>query len=89
MLDFVGGCLSIIQLLIDVSLSPDWSGLIGNPAKLALGNVTLFFDLMFFAQHFLLYRGHLEDNAGGSRGDASSEEEAALLDRRSGSLRES
>ncbi|KAI9745715.1 MAG: hypothetical protein M1818_001251 [Claussenomyces sp. TS43310] len=56
MLDFGGGCLSIVQLVIDSSLQTDWSGITGNPAKLALGNVTMLFDVIFLAQNFVLYR---------------------------------
>ena len=38
--DFTGGVLSILQLLIDSSLQADWSGLVGNPVKLGLANVS-------------------------------------------------
>lgn len=43
-MDVVGGCLSLVQLVIDSSLQNDWSGLTGNPAKLGLANISLFFD---------------------------------------------
>jgi cystinosin len=56
LLDFSGGVLSLIQLLIDASFQPDWSGVIGNPVKLGLGNASIFFDLIFITQHYLLYR---------------------------------
>jgi cystinosin len=57
MLDFVGGILSIAQLGIDSYLQGDWSGVTGNPVKLALGNVSIFFDVIFIVQHFCIYRG--------------------------------
>ncbi|KAN0098352.1 PQ-loop domain containing protein [Hyaloscypha variabilis] len=55
-LDFVGGILSVGQLLIDSYLQGDWSGVTGNPVKLALGNFSMFFDIVFMVQHFYLYR---------------------------------
>lgn len=56
-MDLLGGVLSIAQLVIDSSLQGDWSGLIGNPVKLGLGNVSIVFDLVFMVQHYILYRG--------------------------------
>ena len=58
LLDFVGGILSLAQLVIDTYLQPgkDWSGITGNPVKLALGNVSIFFDIMFMLQHYCLYK---------------------------------
>ena len=53
--DVTGGVLSIVQLVIDSSLQADWSGLTGNPVKLGLGNVSIFFDLIFITQHYFLY----------------------------------
>lgn len=57
LLDVVGGVLSIMQLVIDSSLQNDWSGLTVNPVKLALGNISIFFDVVFMVQHYWLYRG--------------------------------
>jgi len=56
LLDFAGGIMSIAQLVIDSSLQADWSGLTGNPVKLGLGNVSIFFDIVFMTQHYILYR---------------------------------
>lgn len=55
LLDFVGGILSILQLGIDSYLQGDWSGITGNPVKLALGNVSVFFDVIFIVQHYCIY----------------------------------
>ena len=55
-MDFVGGVLSIAQLVIDSSLQSDWSGLTGNPVKFGLGQISIIFDLIFMAQHYVLYR---------------------------------
>ena len=56
LLDLIGGVLSILQLVIDSSLEEDWSGVTGNPVKFGLGNVSIFFDLIFIVQHYILYR---------------------------------
>ncbi|KAL7461793.1 hypothetical protein ACHAXS_002198 [Conticribra weissflogii] len=60
-LDFTGGTLSILQLIGDsIAQARDegsggvWTGIIGNPAKLGLGLVSIFFD------HYVLYRENLE-----------------------------
>jgi cystinosin len=54
--DLAGGVLSLAQLVLDSSLQNDWSGITGNPVKLMLSNVTIFFDLIFIVQHYILYR---------------------------------
>jgi len=55
LLDFSGGILSTSQLLLDSYLLNDWSGITGNPVKLALGNISMFFDIIFMTQHYILY----------------------------------
>lgn len=72
LLDFTGGVLSILQLGIDSYLQGDWSGVTGNPVKLMLGNVSIFFDVIFIVQHYILYKGNA--------GDASVAEEDPLLE---------
>ncbi|QSS56825.1 cystinosin [Histoplasma capsulatum var. duboisii H88] len=57
LLDFTGGILSVLQLLIDSAFEDDWSGITGNPIKLLLGNVSVFFDIIFILQHYIIYRG--------------------------------
>jgi cystinosin len=56
LLDLAGGVLSMVQLVLDSSLQSDWSGITGNPVKLLLGNVTIFFDAIFCIQHYILYQ---------------------------------
>ena len=56
LLDLSGGALSLAQLELDSSLQADWSGIIGNASKFMLGNVTVFFDIVFIYQHYWLYR---------------------------------
>lgn len=62
LLDFSGGLLSLLQLVIDSSLQADWSGLTGNPIKFGLSNISLFFDIIFILQHFVLY-GPVEEHS--------------------------
>jgi cystinosin len=54
-LDLTGGVLSLLQLIGDCADLSDWSGITGNPAKMALALVTICFDLIFLVQHYLLY----------------------------------
>lgn len=53
LLDFSGGILSIIQLILDSALQADWSGFVGNPVKLGLSQTSLFFDTIFILQHYM------------------------------------
>ncbi|KAF7185438.1 Cystinosin-like [Pseudocercospora fuligena] len=54
-LDFIGGILSLIQLIIDCSLQADWSGLTGNLLKLGLANISMLADTVFLTQRYVLY----------------------------------
>ena len=54
--DITGGVLSISQLVIDASFQGDWSGITGNPLKFGLGCVSVFFDVIFITQHYVLYK---------------------------------
>ncbi|KAI9664025.1 MAG: hypothetical protein M1821_007516 [Bathelium mastoideum] len=56
LLDFSGSVLSLLQIIIDSSLVGDWSGITGNPVKFILGNVGIFFNVIFIVQHYILYR---------------------------------
>jgi len=58
LLDLFGGILSIAQLFLDSARQADWSGITGNPIKFALGNVSIFFDVIFIIQHYRLYGEH-------------------------------
>ncbi|CAB9498848.1 Cystinosin homolog [Seminavis robusta] len=55
-LDFTGGTLSDLQLVLDCAAMKDWTGITGNLAKLTLGSVSVIFDLIFMTQHYFLYR---------------------------------
>lgn len=68
LLDFLGGVLSLSQLGVDSYMQRDWSGITGNPVKLALGNIAIVFDIVFMVQHYVLYpgAGKAEDEEGDS-----------------------
>ena len=74
LLDLTGGMLSLTQLIIDCSLQADWSGMTGNPVKLGLANISMFFDVVFIVQHFWLYR-----KPSGQRKNDTRLEQAPLL----------
>ncbi|OQD64897.1 hypothetical protein PENPOL_c007G04077 [Penicillium polonicum] len=65
LLDLSGAILSLMQLVLDSSMQGDWSGAVGNIAKLLLGNITVIFDLLFIFQHFVLYRKRFAENTPG------------------------
>jgi cystinosin len=54
--DFFGGVLSMLQLVLDSAVGDDWSGVTGNPGKVGLSVISLFFDSVFLVQHYVLYR---------------------------------
>ncbi|TPX47849.1 hypothetical protein SeMB42_g03168 [Synchytrium endobioticum] len=55
LLDFTGGLLSIAQLFVDAAAQGSWDGMIGDPVKLGLGFISMFFDIIFIIQHYILY----------------------------------
>jgi len=54
-LECSGGTLSMIQIVLDSLDMENMAGITGNLAKFALGLATLFFDGIFFTQHYVLY----------------------------------
>ncbi|KAF7550916.1 hypothetical protein G7046_g7865 [Stylonectria norvegica] len=56
LLDVTGGLLSVTQQSIDSYIQGDWSGITGNPVKFALGNISMIYDFVFIAQHYVIYR---------------------------------
>ena len=57
-LDFSGGMLSDLQLILDCTALGDFSGITGNLAKFGLGSVSIVFDVIFMLQHYVLYSNH-------------------------------
>ena len=55
-LDFTGGSLSILQAVLLSYNSDDWASLVADPVKFGLGFLSIFFDLFFMFQHYVLYR---------------------------------
>lgn len=77
-LDFTGGTLSDVQLVLDCAALGDWSGITGNMTKLALGSVSVVFDCIFMVQHYILYpssSGRANSSTQGGR-QASLDEDA-------------
>jgi len=78
--DATGGVLSLLQLAIDSALTDDArAGVSGNPVKVGLGLITLFYDGVFLVQHYVLYRGE-EGGGDGKRRRKKDDERTALLD---------
>ena len=87
-MDLLGGITSIAQLVIDSSLQSDWSGLTGNPVKFGLAQISIVFDLIFMAQHYILYRNakssvgeiieRVSSNGESARGLLASDEEDGM-----------
>lgn len=61
-LDFLGGSLSLGQLVIDASSTRDWSKVTGDPVKFGLGFTSMVFDGVFAVQ-WAWYRGAARANS--------------------------
>lgn len=55
LLDFTGGSLSLLQLVLDAVVMNDFSAITGNWVKFGLSFVSIFFDIIFMMQHYILY----------------------------------
>ena len=62
LLDFAGGSLSVAQLVMDCTVTSDWSGVQGDPVKFGLGFTSMVFDVVFMIQHYILYPQKIEDD---------------------------
>jgi len=56
LLDFTGGTLSIIQMIMISYNNDDWPGFFTDPTKFGLGLFSILFDILFIVQHYILYR---------------------------------
>ncbi|KAF2486458.1 cystinosin [Neohortaea acidophila] len=86
LLDFSGGILSLLQLVIDSALqSTGWRGVTDNPLKFGLANISMLFDVIFMVQHYILFgpveKQSVEGGGHGRRDSAaqSREEGESLL----------
>ncbi|KAJ5078799.1 cystinosin [Anaeramoeba ignava] len=60
-LDFTGGCLSILQMIDSID-KKNWSDFkLGNLPKVGLGVLSIIFDLYFLMQHYIFYRTKITD----------------------------
>lgn len=56
LLDLTGGTLDLLQIVLQAVNVANWSAFIGNPVKFGLGFVSIFFDIIFIVQHYVLYK---------------------------------
>lgn len=56
LLDFSGGVLSILQMILQSYNNDEWNLIFGDPTKFGLGLFSLVFDIIFMIQHYCLYR---------------------------------
>uniref|UniRef100_G1SU94 Cystinosin n=1 Tax=Oryctolagus cuniculus TaxID=9986 RepID=G1SU94_RABIT len=56
LLDFTGGSFSLLQMFLQSYNNDQWTLIFGDPTKFGLGVFSIFFDVVFFIQHFCLYR---------------------------------
>ncbi|KAL0583746.1 Cystinosin [Plecturocebus cupreus] len=56
LLDFTGGSFSLLQMFLQSYNNDQWTLIFGDPTKFGLGLFSIFFDIIFFIQHFCLYR---------------------------------
>lgn len=56
LLDFTGGMLSMLQMILNAYNFDDWRSLFGDPTKFGLGLFSVLFDILFMVQHYILYR---------------------------------
>ncbi|XP_055539375.1 cystinosin homolog isoform X2 [Wyeomyia smithii] len=60
LLDFTGGSLSMLQMLLNAYNYDDWASIFGDPTKFGLGLFSVLFDIVFIVQHYVLYRNRTE-----------------------------
>nr|XP_020476581.1 cystinosin [Monopterus albus] len=56
LLDFTGGILSILQMILQSYNNDEWKLIFGDPTKFGLGMLSVVFDILFIIQHYCLYR---------------------------------
>ncbi|XP_076162915.1 lysosomal cystine transporter cystinosin isoform X2 [Ptiloglossa arizonensis] len=59
-LDFTGGILSMLQMILNAYNYDDWESIFGDPTKFGLGFFSVAFDIFFIIQHYILYRDRRE-----------------------------
>ncbi|XP_016990095.2 cystinosin homolog [Drosophila rhopaloa] len=56
LLDFTGGTLSMLQMILNAHNYDDWKSIFGDPTKFGLGLFSVLFDIFFMLQHYVFYR---------------------------------
>ena len=59
LLDISGGSLSLLQLFLEAWNFNVWTN--SNPTKLALGFISILFDILFILQHYVFYKRRTND----------------------------
>ncbi|CAG5082914.1 Similar to CG17119: Cystinosin homolog (Drosophila melanogaster) [Cotesia congregata] len=54
-LDFTGGILSMLQMVLNAYNYDDWKSIFGDPTKFGLGFFSVAFDVLFLLQHYVFY----------------------------------
>uniref|UniRef100_A0A1Q3FNR5 Cystinosin homolog n=1 Tax=Culex tarsalis TaxID=7177 RepID=A0A1Q3FNR5_CULTA len=60
LLDFTGGTLSMLQMLLNAYNYDDWASIFGDPTKFGLGLFSVLFDIVFIVQHYVLYKNRTD-----------------------------
>ncbi|KAL0119874.1 hypothetical protein PUN28_007952 [Cardiocondyla obscurior] len=60
LLDFTGGTLSMLQMILNAYNYDDWESIFGDPTKFGLGFFSVAFDIFFIIQHYILYRNRAD-----------------------------
>lgn len=89
--DLGGAVFSLIQMMIVSVNTRDWNTCFGNPTKLFLAVLTIVYDSIFIAQHFVIYRENnkrlereaqyepiVNDKGGEGEGEGESEEDGSI-----------
>ncbi|KAH8310756.1 hypothetical protein KR044_002895, partial [Drosophila immigrans] len=63
LLDFTGGTLSMLQMILNAHNYDDWASLFGDPTKFGLGLFSVLFDIFFMLQHYVFYRHSREPSS--------------------------
>ncbi|XP_017017523.1 cystinosin-like [Drosophila kikkawai] len=63
LLDFTGGTLSMLQMILNGHNYDDWASIFGDPTKFGLGLFSVLFDIFFMLQHYVFYRHAKEQSS--------------------------
>ncbi|XP_039955265.1 cystinosin homolog isoform X1 [Bactrocera neohumeralis] len=56
LLDFTGGLLSMLQMILNAYNYNDWVSIFGSVTKFGMGLFSVLFDVLFILQHYVFYR---------------------------------